>query len=51
MTTVEERAIEDAIWQLQHGYALGALAVLLHLQESSHLTHGRLVPMVRQDPT
>jgi hypothetical protein len=49
MTTVEARAVEDAIWDIQHGYALAALAVLLHLQESSHLTHGRLVPMARQE--
>jgi hypothetical protein len=45
VTTVEARAVEDAIWDIQHGYALAALAVLLHLQESSHLTHGTLVPM------
>lgn len=49
MTNAEKRAIEDAIWQIQHGYALAALAVLLHLQETSHLTHGLLVPMTRQE--
>jgi hypothetical protein len=49
MTTVEARAVEDAIWQIQHGYALAALAVLLHLQESSHLTHRLLVPMERAE--
>lgn len=51
MTTVEQRAIEDAIYQLRHGYTFAALAVLLHLQESNHLTHGVLTPMARQDPT
>lgn len=49
MTTAEERAIEDAIDNLNHGYALAALAVLAHLQEQSHLTHGPLVPMARQE--
>lgn len=48
MNTAEKRAVADAIWQIQHGYALGALAVLLHLQEESHLTYGKLIPMTRE---
>jgi hypothetical protein len=49
MTTVEEHAIEDAIWDLRHDYTPAALAVLLHLQEQSHLTHGVVVPMAREE--
>jgi hypothetical protein len=49
VTTAEERAIEDAIDNLNHGYAHAALAVLLHLQETSRLTHRPLVPMARQE--
>ena len=48
MTTAEERAIEDAIWDLRHDYGPAALAVLLNLQRQSHLARAELVPMVRE---
>lgn len=49
MTTAEERAIETLIGLVRDGYNQAALAVLAHLQETSHLTHGQLVPMARQE--
>jgi hypothetical protein len=49
VTTVEERAIETIIGLVRDGYNQAALAALAHLQESSHLTHGQLTPMVRQE--
>lgn len=49
MTTAEERAIETLIGLVRDGYNQAALAVLAHLQDQSHLTHGPLVPMARQE--
>jgi hypothetical protein len=48
VNTAEERQVADAVWNLRHGYFLPALAVLEHLQEQSHLTHGKLIPMTRE---
>lgn len=48
MNTAEARQVADAIWHLRRGYPLPALAVLEHLQEQSHLTHGKLIPMTRE---
>lgn len=48
MNTAGEYEIEDAIFNLRHGYLYAALAVLEHLQEQSHLTHGKLIPMTRE---
>lgn len=50
MNTAEEHEVEDAIFNLRHGYPLSALAVLEHLQEQSRLTHAPLVSMKLEVP-
>ena len=45
MNTAEEHQVEDAVFDLRHGYDREALSILLHLLETSHLTHALLVPM------
>lgn len=49
MTLAEERRIEDAVWQIRHGYNQSAQSILEQMLADGKLVHGTVPRMTRTE--
>lgn len=49
MTLAEERHIEDAVWQIRHGYNQSAQSILEKMLVDGKLAHGTVPRMTRTE--